>query len=200
MTKLIEAIIQVWYQGSKQKKLPKNSRIHAKASTVLILRVLRERQSAQYYAIIVDSTPDSSHVEQTTFLLRYLIRHESRFEMVERFLKFIDCSDKTGSQIAQIISETLENHAIPLADCRTEGYDNVANMSRKCHGAQAIIKEQYPTAIFYSCGCHTLNLCGNDAAECIPEAGTYFGTMQTIYTLFSCSPKRWKILAKRIGC
>ena len=162
--------------------------------------VLGERQSAKYCAIMVDSTPDSSHVEQTTFLLRYLVRNESRFEIVERFLKFVDCSDKTGSAIAQMITETLESHAIPLVDCRAQGYDNAANMSGKYNGAQAIIQKQCSTAIFSPCGCHTLNLCGNDAAECIPEAITYFGTIQTIYTLFSCSPKRWEILAKHIGC
>ena len=66
----------------------------------------------------------------------------------------------------------------------------------------AMIIEQYPTttAIFSPCGCHTRNLCGNDAADCIPEAVTYLGTIQTIYTLFSCKPKRREILAKRIGC
>ena len=51
-------------------------------------------------------------------------------------------------------------------------------MSGKYNGAQAIIKEQYPTATFSPYGCHTLNLCGYDAAECIPEAITYFGTTQ----------------------
>ena len=172
----------------------------AECSDLVKQHVLGERQSAKYYAIMVDSTPDSSHVEQTTFLLRYLVRHESRFEIVERFLKFVDCSDKTGSAIAQMITETLESHAIPLVDCRAQGYDNAANMSGKYNGAQAIIQKQCSTAIFSPCGCHTLNLCGNDAAECIPEAITYFGTIQTIYTLFSCSPKRWEILAKHIGC
>ena len=72
-------------------------------------------------------------------------------------------------------------------------------MSGKYNGAQAIIKEQYSIAMFSPCGCHTLNLCGYDAAECIPEAITYFGTTQNIYTLFSCSPEMWKILAKEIG-
>ena len=162
-------------------------------------RIMEERQLAKYYAIIVDSTPDSSHVEQTTFLLRYLVRHKSHFEIVERFLKFVDCSDKTGSNIAEMITETLESHAIPLSECRAQGYDNAANMSGKYKGAQAIIKEQNPLVIFSPCGCHTLNLCGNDAAACIPEASTYFGTIQTIYTLFSCSPKRWEILTTRIG-
>ena len=30
-----------------------------------------------------------SHVEQTTFLLRYPVRHELRFEIVERFINLI---------------------------------------------------------------------------------------------------------------
>ena len=98
-----------------------------------------------------------------------------------------------------MITETLKSYAIPLADNRAQVYDNAANMSGKCNGARAIINEQYPTAIFSPCGCHTLNSCSNDAAECIPKAITYFENIQTIYTLFSCSLKRWEILAKRIG-
>ena len=98
-----------------------------------------------------------------------------------------------------MITETLKSHAIPLADCRAQGYDNTAIMSGKYNCAQPIIKERYPTAIFSPCGCHTLNLCGNDTAECIPETSTYFGTMRTICILFRCSPKRCEILEKRIG-
>ena len=114
-------------------------------------QVLGERKFARCYAIIVDYTPDLSHGEQTKFLLRYLFSHESRFEIMERFLKSIDCCDNTGPEIAQIITETLESHAIPLADYRSQGYENAAIMAGKYNGAQAIIKEQYPTAIFSPC-------------------------------------------------
>ena len=78
----------------------------AECSDLVKQPILGGRQSAKYYAIIVDFTPDSSHVEQTTFLLRYLVRHKSRFEIAEQFLKFVDCSDKTGFKIAQMITET----------------------------------------------------------------------------------------------
>ena len=115
-------------------------------------------------------------------------------------MKLADCSYKTGSEIAQLITESFEGHYIPLADCRSPGYDGTASIHGKYNGAQAIIKEQYPTAIFSPCGCHTCNRCGNDAAECIPEAITYVETMQTICILFSCSPKMRKILAKHIRC
>ena len=72
--------------------------------------------------------------------MRYIVRHKSRFEIVERFLKFVDWGDKTGYETAQMITETLESHAIPLVDCTERGYDNAANMPGKYNGAQAIIK------------------------------------------------------------
>ena len=55
-------------------------------------------------------------------------------------------------------------------------------------------------SIFSPCGCHTLNLCGNDAAECLPEVITYFGTAQAIYNLFSSGPRRWELPKTCIGC
>ena len=43
--------------------------------------VLGERKSAMCYAKIVYLTADSSHLDQTTFFLHYLVRHLSRFEI-----------------------------------------------------------------------------------------------------------------------
>ena len=45
---------------------------------------------------------------------------------------------------------------------------------------------------------HAVNLWGNDADECIPEARTYFGPIQTIYTI-QLQFQEVEILAKRIG-
>ena len=85
--------------------------------------------------------------------------------------------------------DTLEENAISLSDCRAQGYDNAANMAEKCKGAQAKTEKQNSVTIFSSFGCHNLNLCGNVAAECLPEAITYPSTVQTIYNLFSSSQK-----------
>ena len=90
-----------------------------------------------------------------------------------------------------MIYETLESHVIPLADCGAQGYDNAASMSGKCNGSQAIIKNS--TLLLYSLfvvATYLIYLCDNDAAECIPKASTYFGIIQTICILFSCSPNR----------
>ena len=65
-------------------------------------------------------------------------------------MKLVDCSDKTGSEISQMITETYEGHDIPLADCRAQVYDNGANLSGKYNGAQTIMKELFPTAILFT--------------------------------------------------
>ena len=101
---------------------------------------------------MVDTTPDPSHKEQTTFLLRYVLQNEGQFSVVERFLKYIDCNKKTGEEIAQMIMDTMVDHHILLADIRAQSYDNGANMSDKYKGVQAKILAQYPAAIFSPCG------------------------------------------------
>ena len=54
------------------------------------------------------ANPDSSHAEQTTFLLRYLTLKDDRYEVHERFFMFADCSSKREEDIAQLIMDTLE--------------------------------------------------------------------------------------------
>lgn len=108
--------------------------------------ILRERKKAEYFAILVDSTPDSSHVEQTTFILRYLnfSLETKNFSIQERCLTFVDCYKKTVQAIANLICDTLNKYEIPLEDCRAQGYDNGANMKGAYNGAQSHILKKKP--------------------------------------------------------
>jgi len=134
-------------------------------SDMVAKQILLERNSAKYFSIMVDATPDSSHHEQTTFILRYLIKVESTYVIEERFLKFVDCSKKTGADIGGMILETLKDDGIPFADCRGQGYDNGANMTGKCKGDQALLLQENALEVFSPCGCHTLNLCGTNITK-----------------------------------
>lgn len=86
-----------------------------------------------------------------------------------------------------------------MDDCRGHGFDNGSNMSGKYKGFQALILKSNPLAVYSPCGCHSLNLCGVCAAESCTEAQTFFGVVQNLYNLFSCSPKRWEILKEIVG-
>ncbi|XP_011170616.3 zinc finger MYM-type protein 1-like [Solenopsis invicta] len=162
--------------------------------------ILEER--AKYYSIIVDATPDSAHMEHTVFILRYVLLNEDlhRYEIHERFLEFADSNKKTEKAIAELIQDTLRKHQIPFAECRGQGYDNGSNMNGQYKGAQREILNNIPFAIFSPCGCHTLNLCGVQAAECCSQVLTFYGVVQKLFNTFSSSPQRWEILQKKIGC
>ena len=58
----------------------------SESSNLVKQHFLLERGSSKYLAVIVDATWDSSHIEQTTFLLRYVNLKDGRYEVQERFL------------------------------------------------------------------------------------------------------------------
>ena len=64
-------------------------------------KILYNLKEAKYYSMIVDATQDSAHMEQTTFILRYvsLPKDGTSYEIHETF---VDCNKKTGSDIAEL--------------------------------------------------------------------------------------------------
>ena len=151
--------------------------------------ILKERENAKYFSIMLDGTPDSSHAEQTTFILQHMKRDGDVFSVQERFLVFFDCCNKTGVEIASLILDTLQKYDMPIADCRGQGYDNAANMSGKYNGTTSHIKSINPLSLYSPFACHSLNICGADSAKSCAEALIFFGMVQTVYSLFSCSPQ-----------
>ena len=119
-------------------------------------KIIKEVNSAIYYSIIVDGTPDASHTEQITFILRYGYHNDSNWKIEERFLQYQDREKKKGCDIAELICQVLEENKINLNNCGRQGYDNGANMSGIYKGVQAIILKKNPCAVFSPCSAHSL--------------------------------------------
>ena len=86
--------------------------------------IVKEGKCAFYYGIIVDGTPDVSHTEQLTFILRYAHRSQDNFwQIKELFLMYNDCEKKRGQDIAQLICKVLDESGIDLQNCRGQGYE-----------------------------------------------------------------------------
>jgi len=160
--------------------------------TETVLKVIKDEiKQAKYFSLIVDSTPDVSNTDQLCLVLRYCKEDE---DIVERFICFVlNCSHK-ASDMEEVILQTLESLDVSISDCRGQSYDNAANMSGKYNGVQAKIKVHSPTAFSAPCIAHNLNLVGVSAAECCKEARDSFLFVQNLYTFFSGSTHRWKIL------
>lgn len=174
-------------------------------SEKVLTKIKLEVSDAKYYSIILDSTPDASHKEQTTFILRYvsachgMTDADRVYDIQERFMTFMDFSQKKGEDIAEMALKQLKDWNIPFGDCRGQGYDNGSNMSGIHTGVQAVMRRDNEAALYSPCACHSLNLCGNNAAQCCPEVVTFFGMVQKLYVFFSASPQRWEILQKQLG-
>ena len=153
------------------------------------------------FFIILDCTPDMSHKEQMSLVLRFvnMSSQELGVSVEEHFVDFFVTTDQTGKGLTASILAELESLGLDLKDCRGQGYDNGANMKGQHNGVQAHILRLNPLAYFMPCGCHSLNLMLGDMAKCCPKAMTFFGIIQRIYTIFSNSVKRWEILKAHVS-
>ncbi|XP_068208426.1 zinc finger MYM-type protein 1-like [Palaemon carinicauda] len=154
--------------------------------------IKQEILKSRYFSISVDSTPDITHTDQLTIIIRHV--NMTNYEPVERFLTFIPISSHTGQNLADTLIQYLSEQNIDFTHCRGQTYDNASNMSGKYIGMQQILKNKNSLVDYISCAGHSLNLVGQSAVDCCVEAVSYFGFLQRLYTFFVASTRRWRIL------
>lgn len=160
-------------------------------SNKLKTKFISEIKEAKYFSIIVDSTPDISHIDQLTLIIRYVLPN---CDIVERFFEFIPIYSHTGENLEKIIIEKLENFGLDIHNCRGQSYDNAANMSGQYQGLQSRIKQRSSSAHYIPCSSHSLNLIGNYAAESCLDSKNFFDLVENIYVFLSGSTHRWAVL------
>ena len=159
---------------------------------------LQQLKLAKYFSIILDCTPDMSHHEQMSVILRYVLCNEEAAVVKKTFFGYLSISDSTGKDLLDAFLEKATELQLKLSDCRGQSYDNGANMKGKHSGVQARMLDINPKAVYVPCANHTLNLVVVDSANSSTEALTFFGVLTKLYVLFSSSAQRWKILKKHV--
>ncbi|GBM76029.1 hypothetical protein AVEN_53904-1 [Araneus ventricosus] len=76
-----------------------------------------EVKEAKYYAVMFDFTPDVSHLEQMSQVLRYVRVVGNVPEITERFGDF-SVSDKTGVALSEEILKKIEPEGLVIKNCR----------------------------------------------------------------------------------
>ncbi|KAH1209263.1 Zinc finger MYM-type protein 1 [Glycine max] len=141
-------------------------------------------KDAKYFSIILDCTPDVSHQEQMTLILR----------CVDTFINVT-----TGKYLFEELTLVLKKYDLDINDINGQGYDNGSNMKSKNQGVQKRLLDINPRAYYVPCGCHNLNLILCDITNSCTRAISFFGVLQCIYSLFASSTKRWKILQENLN-
>ena len=151
-----------------------------------------EIKQAKYFSVIVDSTPDLAHVDQLTFVFRFV---NASGKVVERFIGFEPIHSHTGLSLAESVISMVRNLGLDLANCRGQSYDNASNMSGKYNGLQAQLKKVNPLIHYTPCAAHSLNLVGiNTMEDCCADVISFFELLQSLYTFCSASTHRWNIV------
>ncbi|XP_013773529.1 uncharacterized protein LOC106458557 [Limulus polyphemus] len=143
--------------------------------------------NTKYYSIIVDSTPDLTHIDQLVIVIRYCYNGKP----CERFLPIENHSSTTlFNKIQQVLCE----HKLSLENIRSQSYDNAFNMKGSEKELQAVFKNVNRYTDYVPGAAHSLNFVGEKAVSTVPEVVDYFGILQQLYVFFSGSPQRWGIL------
>ena len=148
-----------------------------------------ELQHAKYFSVIVDSTPDLSHVDQLTFIFRFVTNER---KVVERFIGFEPIESHTGVSLADSVLAMISDLGLDVSNCRGQSYDNASNMSGRYNGLQAHLKKEKPLIHYIPCAAHSLNLVGvNTIENSCQEARSFFGILQSTYSFCAASTQRW---------
>ena len=153
--------------------------------------IVKQIKMAKYYSISVDSTSDLCHVDQLTFIVRFV---QSNGKPIERFIHFLELRGDTAEDMMAVVLEFLSELGLDICNCRGKSYDNARNMSGIYSSLQAQIKNINPLAHFVPCAAHSLNLAGVRSVNSCLQAVSYFGVIQSLYNFFSAFTYRWKKL------
>ena len=142
---------------------------------------------------MADETPDASHKEQLSVIVRYVYQAE----IEERLLALRIVDDTTSETLFETICDVLQSNEIDASKIRAQCYDGAANVSGIRTGLQARVKELSASALFVHCYAHVLNLVIVDAMTSNASARDFFGTLQNLYVFILTCTKRHAIYTEK---
>ncbi|GFV92563.1 hypothetical protein TNCV_1744681 [Trichonephila clavipes] len=98
--------------------------------------IIAHVQKAKYYFMIFDSTPDTSHKDQTSQVIRYVMIENQEVRVEESCIDFIEAKNKTVEDINGMIVSKFKTDGLDIMNCRGQAYDNAATMAGGHTGGQ----------------------------------------------------------------
>ena len=126
----------------------------------ILEKILETVRSAQCFSLMSDETGLHGQ-EFLTVCLRYALVNG---QFKEDFFGFVQVSDTTAENIAASLLDRLKELDINPKKMVGQGYDGAAKMAGKLNGVQKRIRDIHPSADYFHCVSHNLNLALSDAS------------------------------------
>ena len=175
--------------------------------------VLLRIKKAKFWAILADETTDRHHREQLAVVVRYLLPDDNGiWHCFEDPIAVLDAYATikgnensaaqselrlTGTSIAELLLQIVCQHGLNLSTCVGQGYDGAANLSSERVGAAARFQDDAPTAHYYHCSMHCLNLSASKAVS-VPAIRHAEDIVKATTSCFRSSAKRTDLLTSCI--
>ena len=158
--------------------------------------IAEEIVSAKLFAVVADTTPDKSHRDQISLVIRYV---NKRIDIKERLVKISEIKGKTGTEFAEKVLSMLEELHVQSGGIRFQCYDTTSSMSGKYNGAQAKLSEFLGRSIPYiMCMGHKTNLCVEHSLKELRMIEVFFTTLQNLYNFLTKSTSRFDIYIEKV--
>ncbi len=155
-----------------------------------------EVETVQFYSVTADTTPDTSHLDQLSVVLRYIT---PSCVVRERLVDMRDIDNKTGDGQATAILESLHSEEFNTESIVFQSYDYTSSMSGKFKGCQAKMSEYLEREIpYFPCLAHRINTTVEHSCKASDVISGMFDTLEMIYVFFTSSTKRYMVFRQEV--
>jgi hypothetical protein len=150
-------------------------------------------------SLILDSTQDSSRLEATSVIIRYLENGEHQSRPRERLIEVFCTGETNGGIMLEKVENIFDACGLDLNMLVGTSLDGAGNMRGKYKGLQALVNQKNPKSLYVWCYAHRLNLVFEACLNCCVDMRNTLGILGEIHNFFTGHKRHAALMEEQKG-